>query len=173
MNTATLGSTGSKFPLADPGRDDAPQAPLIAIAGPDHLTLERRGQRGDLEGERGSLGAIRHHPHMLEDDIAQLVDGRRVAAPGLLQMAGQFRQGLLMTGVEDGVFVREIVVQRRLPHIQPGRDVIQRGGFIPSIPKCVEGRPEDFRLALLPLGLNARGLGTGRRWLAHPGPSKI
>jgi hypothetical protein len=77
-----------------------------------------------------------------------------------------------MALVEDGFLVGEIVVEGRVPHAEPPRDVVERRGVVAAFAEGAKGRAEDLFPAALALRAHARGSdggGDGRSHGLFPG----
>ena len=95
---------------------------------------------------------LRHDVDVLADHEAQSFGGRVESVTGASPQTPQLRQGHAVALVQDGFLVREVVVQRRLPHADLSGDVVERDRVVSPLPERSKRCSEDLSPALALLG---------------------
>src|SRR5262249_28755196 len=104
----------------------------------------RRGQRLEIQEQRGSVQFVENRVDERDDQAAQLFIRRGVAVLGFFEQREQAVQRVLVARQQNFFLVPVVVVQIAFLHFQRGGNLFDGGAVIPEPPEGNRRALQDF-----------------------------
>ena len=147
----------AQFAPPHAGRDERPDAPLVAIALGDDERAEAGGKRVDLEVRRRSLDTVDEARDVRGGEAAQPRGERAWIRAGLRERGEQPLERAVLTEEEELVLAAKVVIQVGGGQICGHGDVAHAGGREAAVAEDAGGRAQNRQAARVGAALHAHG----------------